>query len=265
MTGATTPAGAAGLDGAPVAAPGSPDGAAHTSPVAVAAPPGVPARAIAEAVRTATGGPAEEGARRLLELALAGGPWSSAALARPRPSGGWETWTASGPLAQVCDRIQWDIGEGPAHEALSGSAVTVSGVVGDLRWPAWQAMVGALGVRSVAAVALHAGRPLGVMTAYGADAAGPGRAAVDLLGTMAAHLSVLLDVADRRLHLERAMVNRGVIGQAIGMLVERYGITVDQAFGTLRRVSQHENVKISRLATVLTQTGDLPGLHRRGG
>ncbi len=228
------------------------------------------ALAVAEAARAAIGRPAEEGTRLLLELAVAGGPWSSAAVARRLPSGAWGTWTASGPLAEACDPVQWQIDEGPSREALVADLIAVSAVIGDGRWPAWQARVAALGARSAAAVRLHTGNPLGVLTAYGAEPIAPARSAsdtsaIDHLRTMAAHLSVLLDSADRRANLERAMVNRGVVGQAIGVLIERYGVTAEQAFATLRRVSQNENVKMAELATVLTRTGELPGLHRRGG
>ena len=280
MTDAVAPAdGVAGLVGARVDGAGvggaAVDGAAVDGAVEPMCRPGgsespatpvdLTALALAEAVRTAIGRPPEEGARLLLELAVAAGPWSSAAVARRLPSGAWGTWTGSSPLAQVCDPVQWEIGEGPAREALVAGLVTVSPLIGDGRWPAWQTQVAALGARSVAAVRLHAGTPLGVLTAYGVDPVAPAGPAVDHLRTMAALLSVLLDSADRRANLERAMVNRGVIGQAIGVLVERYGITSDQAFATLRRMSQDENVKMSQLATVLVRTGDLPGLHLRGG
>lgn len=269
MTDAVTPVdGGGNLDGATVTSPAT-DGAAGTHRRGVgespSARPDLSALAIAEAVRAATGQPPEAGARLLLELTLDGGPWSSAAVARRLPSGVWRTWTGSSPLAQVCDPIQWEIGEGPAREALAVGLVTVSPLVGDGRWPAWQARVAALGARSAAAVRLHAGHSLGVLSTYGAEPVAPDGAAIDHLRTMAAHLSVLLDAADRRANLERAMVNRGVIGQAIGRLVERYGIAADRAFATLRRMSQDENVKMAELAGVLTRTGDLPGLHRGNG
>lgn len=257
--------GAAGLDGAPAAGVSAAvDGLDGVSEI-VATERYPSARAIAEAVHAAMDMPAEEGTRLLLELAIAPGPWSSAAVARRLPTGTWGTWTGSSALAQLCDRVQWDIGAGPARDALTGDLVTVTRLIGDPRWPAWAEQVAALGARSAAAVRLPASRPLGVLSVYGSEPADPDRPAIEHLRTMAAHLSVLLEAVDRRENLERGMVNRGVIGQAIGVLVERYGITVDQAFATLRRVSQNENVKLARLAADLMRTGDLPGLHRPGG
>jgi hypothetical protein len=83
----------------------------------------------------------------------------------------------------------------------------------------------------------------------------------DPLQVIAAHLSVLVDAADRCHHLERALITRSTIGQAIGIIAERYRISADQAFATLRRISQDENLKTADLAALLVQTGDLPGLH----
>lgn len=71
------------------------------------------------------------------------------------------------------------------------------------------------------------------------------------LQAMAAHLSALLDASDRLHHLEMAMRSRGAIGQAIGLLVERYGIAADQSFATLRRIFQDENVNMAQVAKVL--------------
>ena len=53
--------------------------------------------------------------------------------------------------------------------------------------------------------------------------------------------------------LREALASRDVIGQAKGMLMEREGISADQAFDILRRVSQRSNVKLRELAEQITQ------------
>jgi AmiR/NasT family two-component response regulator len=50
-------------------------------------------------------------------------------------------------------------------------------------------------------------------------------------------------------------VNRDVIGQAKGILMERFKITSDQAFAVLAKVSQDTNRKVSALAEELARTG----------
>ena len=49
-------------------------------------------------------------------------------------------------------------------------------------------------------------------------------------------------------------------GQATGILMERFKLSAEEAFGVLARLSQEQNVKLFELASRLTQTGDLPGL-----
>lgn len=259
MTDAVTPVdGAAGRDGPSInGAPTTLDGAAGSTRLS--------SRTVAETVRTAATQPAEIGARLLLELTVAGGPWDSAAVARRLPPGGWSTWAATGPLGQLCDQAQWDLGEGPACDALIADLVSAPDLTTDPRWPVWRTHADPLGGRAAMAARLHVSRTVGALTVYADRPGSPHPAAVEHLRTMAVHLSVLLDSADRLRNLDEAMRSRGTIGRAIGMLTERYGITPDQAFAALRRISQNDNVKIAHLAAVLTESGDLPGLHPCGG
>jgi AmiR/NasT family two-component response regulator len=53
---------------------------------------------------------------------------------------------------------------------------------------------------------------------------------------------------DRIEHLKRAVDSHGLIGQAMGILMCRYGITADTAFATLGRVSQAHNLKLRALS-----------------
>ena len=59
-------------------------------------------------------------------------------------------------------------------------------------------------------------------------------------------------------HLRLALGSRDVIGQAKGILMERYRITADEAFERLRVVSQHSNRKLAAIAEQLAATGQWP-------
>jgi len=59
-------------------------------------------------------------------------------------------------------------------------------------------------------------------------------------------------------HLQRALASRDVIGQAKGILMERYRITADEAFEKLRLASQHANRKLNGVAEELAATGQWP-------
>jgi len=75
---------------------------------------------------------------------------------------------------------------------------------------------------------------------------------------VARHAAATLVLARKAEHLELALVTRQEIGQAVGILMERYGLSADAAFAYLRRLSQNGNVKLRDLAEQLRRTGRLP-------
>ena len=57
-----------------------------------------------------------------------------------------------------------------------------------------------------------------------------------------------------------ALDSRTLIGQAVGMIMERYDLDADRAFGVLRRVSQNSNRKLRDVAHELVTTRKTPGV-----
>lgn len=74
----------------------------------------------------------------------------------------------------------------------------------------------------------------------------------------AGHAAVALAAVQERTQLAAAVLTRDLIGQAKGILMERHGLSADQAFTVLVRVSQHTNLKLRDIAEQLTKTGKLP-------
>lgn len=60
--------------------------------------------------------------------------------------------------------------------------------------------------------------------------------------------------------LEIAVEHRTVIGQAIGIFMERYQLDAKAAFDALVRVSQDTNRKVYEIATEVSDTGNVQGL-----
>jgi len=122
-----------------------------------------------------------------------------------------------------------------------------------------------LGIRSVLALPLTANSQLGALNLY---ARYPGvfgvfdRARAALLASLAGlALSVAHSHEDeerRADNLHGALVSREIIGEAMGILMERERITADQAFDVLRRASQHLNIKLREVAQNLVDTGEDP-------
>lgn len=59
-------------------------------------------------------------------------------------------------------------------------------------------------------------------------------------------------------HLKIGLENRLVLGQALGILMERFGIDAERACVYLARVSSHANVKLREVAGELVRTRHLP-------
>lgn len=64
--------------------------------------------------------------------------------------------------------------------------------------------------------------------------------------------------ADRESHLAKAIESHRMIGQAIGILIERHRITPTEAFARLKQASQDRNIKLREIASRVIETGAEP-------
>jgi AmiR/NasT family two-component response regulator len=71
---------------------------------------------------------------------------------------------------------------------------------------------------------------------------------------LASHAAVAMAGAQHEEQLLQAVATRDLIGQAKGILMERYKITADQAFSLLIRASQDTNSKLRDVADHLIAT-----------
>lgn len=66
----------------------------------------------------------------------------------------------------------------------------------------------------------------------------------------------LLEDTVREAHMEEALKTRALIGQAMGILMVHKRCTADEAFETLKDVSQNTNVKLREVAARLVAAAD---------
>jgi hypothetical protein len=81
--------------------------------------------------------------------------------------------------------------------------------------------------------------------------AGLASIAISAIGAAASAKRALADTRIQITNLQAALGTRAVIGQATGMLMVSRRLSADQAFALLIRTSQHDNIKVSRLAALI--------------
>jgi len=156
---------------------------------------------------------------------------------------------ATDRAAGRASELQLVCSEGPSVDAVSGRRHSV---VDDLRvesrWRFWAPQAAQLGWRSVVSVSLADDGILGVVSLYSRRPHGFTAEDLALLEVFAQHAALALTVADDRVQLRRAVEARTLIGQAQGVLMQRYQIDADQAFMVMRRYSSHRNRKLRLVA-----------------
>jgi transcriptional regulator with GAF, ATPase, and Fis domain len=139
------------------------------------------------------------------------------------------------------------------------STLVIRDTATDGRWPDWSAKVLSLGVRCVLDVPLTtAAGTVGVLGLYSVvpDAFDADDEAVAHI--LARHASIAVATARKEESLAQAVDARKLVGQAMGILMERYAVDGDQAFAILRRYSQDTNTKLRDVAQQLIDTRLLP-------
>jgi GAF domain-containing protein len=165
-------------------------------------------------------------------------------------------------VADVYD-LQLDSSVGPLVTVLrERTTVFIRDTSADGRWPEWAAKVAALGVRSVLDVPLLTGsgntRIVGVLGLYSPE---PDAFSTDdeaIAHVLARHAAVAVASARHDETMTSAVDARKLVGQAMGILMERFDVDSDRAFAILRRYSQDNNIKLRDVAQQLIDTRKLP-------
>lgn len=154
----------------------------------------------------------------------------------------------------LLDKIQQRHLEGPCLTAAwEEKTVHVRDLETDLRFPNYRKdALEETPIRSIMAFQLFiAGETLGALNIYAEEANAFGDESRTLGLIFAAHSSVAWNSARRESQFQKALTTRDVIGQAKGMIMERYRVDAVQAFELLRKLSQNSNVPLTKVASDL--------------
>ncbi|SDS04293.1 GAF domain-containing protein [Nocardioides scoriae] len=185
-------------------------------------------------------------------------------------SGEGAAYTAgsSDETAAHSDRLELAIGEGPCLDVLRDDepehhfcpdlrAASAS------RWPALaERLVEETPVRGVAGFRVRVDdEAVGALNIFSRDPRALTEDSMAQAAVIAAFVSVALQAVrngQERDTLRRGLDSNRIIGKAVGLLMSSQGLTDDEAFDVLARLSQEMNVKLAQLAT------DVVAQHHRG-
>ncbi|WP_066285060.1 GAF and ANTAR domain-containing protein [Arthrobacter sp. B6] len=171
---------------------------------------------------------------------------------------------ASGELPRKVDALQSATGQGPCIDAAyEERIVRVPDMGREDRWPDFAQAAYDAGARSMLAFQLFVkGDSLGALNLYGDDVNVFDQESEQVGLLVGAHAAVAFSDAQEISQLNRAMDTRDLIGQAKGILMERFKVSSQQAFQILTRASSETNVKLRDVADHLTRSGEILTRHR---
>ena len=170
-----------------------------------------------------------------------------------------QTLAPTGPQVTRADHLQYELGEGPCLDAaLEEPVVAVNDLAADPRWPDFGPKAAALGFGSQVAFQFRAEPHVrGALNLYAREPNEIDRDAIELGSMFAGQIAVAMGWARQDQTMTAALATRNLIGQAVGIVMERYKLDSDRAFAFLTRLSQTSNTKLHTIATALVnQTND---------
>lgn len=165
-----------------------------------------------------------------------------------------DTPAATDGVARRGDELQYELGEGPCLQSIREQETVWSGdLTVERRWPRWSRRASdELGVRSMlcfqlfvthdtlGALNLYSGR----LNAFESEHRTTGLA-------LAAHVAVALSSAQDAAVQNSAMLGASAIGQAQGILMQRYELLPSQAYLVMARAAQRDDSTLLRVAEKL--------------
>jgi hypothetical protein len=174
---------------------------------------------------------------------------TAASITIKHASGSLETAAPTHDFLCEVDATQYELQEGPCYEAAVDSVhVAAPDLANDPRFPRYAASALEHGIHAQAGVRLFEGpRSNGALNLYSAEVG----AFADLgaLGVLFQHQSAMaIEYAQEIDNLQEAVRTRKTIGQAVGIVMERYELNDQRAFAFLTRLSQQRNIKLRLIA-----------------
>jgi GAF domain-containing protein len=170
--------------------------------------------------------------------------------------GKFETVAGTSDLPHLLDELQMKFNEGPCVEAaLDELIVRTEDFRSEERWPNYSAAVVEIGVLSGLSFKLYtADRTAGALNLFSFKPKAFDAESETTGVVLAAHAAAAILASRHGEQLESALSTRDRIGQAKGIIMERFGIDDVQAFEMLRKLSQDSNTRLIDIAQRVIDT-----------
>lgn len=170
--------------------------------------------------------------------------------------GKFESLAGTSSLPYQLDELQVTFQEGPCMQAaLADVVVRTEDFREETRWPSYSKVAVDIGVLSGLSIKLYtADRTAGALNLFGFQPRAWDAEAETIGTVLAAHAAAALMAGRRAEQLTSALTTRDRIGQAKGIIMERYQVDDVQAFEMLRRLSQDSNTKLIDIAQQVIDT-----------
>ncbi|CAN5336913.1 GAF and ANTAR domain-containing protein [soil metagenome] len=173
-----------------------------------------------------------------------------------KKSGQFDSVAGTSDLPHRLDELQMKFDEGPClHAAVADTIVRTSDFRSEARWPQYSPAAVELGVRSGLSFKLYTSdRTAGALNLFGFQPREWDADAESVGSVLAAHAAAAVIAAQQEEQLQAALLTRDRIGQAKGIIMERYGVDDVRAFQMLRQLSQESNTKLTDVAQLVIQS-----------
>jgi GAF domain-containing protein len=176
-----------------------------------------------------------------------------------KSGGRFESLAVTDELPHELDELQHVLQEGPCMEAaLNEVFVSTDDFRHETRWPAYSAAVQKLGVLTGMSFRLYThDRTTGALNLFGYEPTQWDSERETIGMVLAAHAAAAIMSNRQGEQLQSALASRDRIGQAKGIIMERFNIDEIRAFEMLRQLSQESNTPLVGIAQrVIDTRGD---------
>ncbi|OBJ56423.1 GAF and ANTAR domain-containing protein [Mycobacterium sp. 1423905.2] len=173
-----------------------------------------------------------------------------------KKGGEFESLADTDGVVAKLDKLQHDFGEGPCAEAaLSETVVRSNDMRTEGRWPRYAPAAADLGILSSLSFKLYtADRTAGALNLFSTRNNAWDVEAETIGAVLAAHAAAAILAGRHSEQMQSALASRDRIGQAKGIIMERYSVDEVRAFEMLRVLSQENQTKLVDIAQRVIDT-----------